>query len=338
MDMTSNSELPPFTAARWARGGHLQTIIGYYLPGPNTLPAAKTLHIPVSGGDVLLADENLPAAPGARKLVVLFHGLGGHSESPYMLRIATRFYDQGWRVIRVNHRGAGKGAGKARQLYHSGRSEDIDTVLRFAAEHAPDTPMVAIGFSLSGNMLLKYLGDGLATLPETLAGAISVSPPVDLALCARAISRRSNIIYDQRFVRMLRASLQERRQAFADFTHPMLPEKLSLREFDEYITAPLCGFADAADYYARCSANQFLEHISTPTTLIAADDDPFIPVETYTSLPKTRFLDIHITRSGGHVGFVNRTQTPLGDRRWLDYALLQRAQHYLAQVQEPEYQ
>ncbi len=333
MARVGEEELLPFKAAPWAPGGHLQTIISYYLPWQGELPAAARLRIPVSEGDTLLALRNSPPSPQQQpKIVVLFHGLGGHADSPYMLRIGARFFSRGWEVIRINHRGAGEGAGLARHLYHSGRSEDIAAVLDTLSRQHPETPMIAVGFSLSGNMLLKYLGEGIHTVPDNLCGAFAINPPVDLALCAEAISRRSNVIYDQRFVRMLRASLQERRQAFADFTHPELPSRLSLREFDELITAPLCGFADAADYYARCSANQFMEAIRTPTLVIAADDDPFIPVETYTRLRETRHLRLLITRSGGHVGFIHRDRTPLGDRRWLDYVLLHEAQRVLAGV------
>ena len=154
------------------------------------------------------------------------------------------------------------------------------------------------------------------------AGAIAVSPPIDLALSAQAISRWRNRPYDFRFTRLLKQLVRERQQDFADFPRFDFPRNLTIYGFDQIVTAPMHGFASAEDYYARCNAKQFLGNISTPAVILAADDDPFIPKETYLKLPANDLITLHPTRSGGHMGFVSAQKSSWGDYRWMDEAIV----------------
>lgn len=258
-------------------------------------------------------------------MVLLLHGLGGQADSPYMVRVAQKFVQQGWTAFRLNHRGAGQGRGLAKWLYHAGRSEDLSPVIRFCAESAPDQPLIVVGFSLSGNMLLKYLAEQGRATPPNLAGALAVSAPIKLALSAAAISRRRNSLYQARFLRLLGQTLAERAVDFPDFPRVQLPPQLTLVGFDQSVTAPLGGFASAEDYYQKCSAHPLLAAIRTPALLLAAEDDPFVPRATYADLPRNPRLQMLLTRSGGHMGFIAAGRTPCGDHRWLDYALCHHA-------------
>lgn len=324
--------LIPFRPHLLVRGGHLQTIIGYYLSNPKTINHTKLHHVPLPDGDTLVICENRPSRKSGYPAVVVFmHGLGGHANSPYMLRLAEMFRHRGWITFRMNHRGCGEGVGLARHLYHSGRSDDVSRVLMHVSETYPDTPMIAVGFSLSGNALLKLLGEGRDPIPQNLCGALAVTPPIDLSKCAAALCKTSNWIYDSRFVRMLKDAIRERQAHFADFPKIKFPRRMTLRDFDEICTAPLNGFASAEDYYTKCSAKQFLAGITALTFLLASADDPFIPKETFDDLPANQNITVNIATSGGHMGFVAAEKTPLRSHRWMDYAIVHYAEKFVGE-------
>ncbi|MFQ5752528.1 MAG: YheT family hydrolase [bacterium] len=321
--MEKDTEIINFKPHPLILGGHLQTIIGYYLPGPRQLVADKIHRVQVSDGDRLAVCENRPGQELAVRGGILFmHGLGGQASSPYMLRLAKLFKDRGWVTFRMNHRGCGEGVGLARNLYHSGRSDDVSQVLKHIAKLAPNLPLIAVGFSLSGNTLLKLLGEQNLPIPDNLCSAMAVSPPIELSRCAAALCLQRNRIYDIRFVRLLKQSIKERQLHFPDFPSFRFPWNMTVRQFDEICTAPLNNFKSAEDYYSKCSAKQFLSGISIPTVLIASDDDPFIPEESFAAVPENHYLKLHLTHSGGHMGFVCANKTPLGNHRWMDYAVL----------------
>ena len=315
--------LIPFNPHPLLKGGHRQTILGYYLPSPKHLRGAKIHHVEVSGGDKLALCENRSNRKSTFKRTILFmHGLGGNADSSYMLRMAQLFQNRGWITFRMNHRGCGEGVGLARQTYHSGRSEDASAAMLKIEELYPDSPFITVGFSLSGNVLLKLLGERKEPLATNLAGAIAVAPPINLSLCAAALYKSQNRVYDLRFMRLLKKATREREELFSDFPKIDFKWDMKLRDFDEICTAPLNNFKSAEDYYSKCSAKQFLSGLSTPIYLLTSDDDPFVPKESFDNLPENEFLNFNLTRSGGHMGYVSAKKTPLGTHRWLDYAVL----------------
>ena len=253
--------------------GHLQTIAGRYLNGDNSLRHTRYLEVALPDGDRLSLPANHPGSRSpVQKVIVFAHGLGGDADSRYMVRVASMFYRRGWTTIRMNHRGCGSGAGLARNLYHSGRSGDIAAVLRTVSAKYAGAAIIVTGFSLSGNALLKLLGENCCDLPGSLLGAIAITPPILLSVCAAALCKRQNRVYDIRFVRLLKAAIAERQQHFPDFPHFRFPGNMTVREFDEICTAPLNGFRSAEDYYQRCSAKQFLSQIRLPTFVLVADN------------------------------------------------------------------
>jgi predicted alpha/beta-fold hydrolase len=315
-------------------GGHLQTIAGRYLPGAAALSRAHQIEIALPDGDrIMLLENRAGRKTTLQKILFCAHGLGGDAAAAYMVRTAGLFHGRGWHAFRMNHRGCGCGAGLARHLYHSGRSDDISAALQAVAAKYPDVPIVAVGFSLSGNALLKLLGEGCHPVPRTLIGTVAVTPPVMLANCADALSRRTNRPYDRRFVRLLRQSIWQRQQIFPDFPTFKFPKYMTVKQFDALCTAPMNGFASADDYYQQCSARQFLYRITKPTLILAAANDPFVPLATFSGLNDNPAVDLHITSGGGHMGFIARDRTPLLSHRWMDYAILSAAEFFLRKNQ-----
>jgi predicted alpha/beta-fold hydrolase len=334
--MTQENQLIDFVPHPWLPGAHLQTILGYYLPSSNELDQAKVHQVNVSEGDTIVVCENKSIQNTPPKgCILLMHGLGGQAGSTYMLRLASVFCERGWVAFRMNHRGCGEGRGLARKLYHAGRSEDISKVLARISELYPETSQIAVGFSLSGNALLKLLGEQKDPIPANLCGAVAVNPPIVLAMCADALSRKSNWLYDFRFVRLLKQAIREHQNDFVDFPSITFPWKLTLRQFDDLYTAPLSGFESADDYYKKCSAKPFLSHISLPTMILASEDDPFIPNQTFDDIPNNENLNLKITRGGGHMGFICADKTPLGTHRWMDYAILNYAESLMKNLTRP---
>lgn len=317
--------LVPFETHPLIRGGQLQTYAGTLFSGNVQAGPHRIVQVDLEGGDRLNLHVNEPqggAAPDA-PAVLLLHGLGGCSESPYVLRITRKLNAQGYLAVRYNHRGCGRGgAALARAIYHAGRVEDVHAALQACERELPGRPLLIAGFSLSGNILLRYLGEAGSgagpKLPRTLVAALAVCPPVDLEACSLALSKAVNLPIDRYYTRLLRATAEERRGLFPDLAHPTLPARLDLRRFDEVYTAPLAGFPSREAYYDRSSAMHSVHAIALPTVVVAADDDPIIPIA---SLEKARFshrVRVVPQRGGGHMGFIGKQRTQFGDYRWMD--------------------
>jgi hypothetical protein len=302
---------PPF----WARGAHLQTLAAQFLPSPHPDLPWQRRTLDLGDGDQL-AVRHLPGRSGVS--VLLFHGLGGSVEGHYMRRAAARFHRLGHGLMLVNHRGAGEGLGLARKAYHSGATGDLATALALGRELFPGQLQVAVGFSISANILLLLLGrDSALGLPDR---AIAVNPPADLEACSQRLGRGFNRVYDQYFVRRLRREILARPGA-------VLPRVRTLRAIDQAYTCTQAGFPDRLAYYQGCSCGPHLGAIQVPTVILSAQDDPFAPAGDIQGFPLGPGVHLHVEAAGGHMGYVSRN---LPDRRWLDYAL----EHYLGALAE----
>ena len=300
---------PPF----WARGSHLQTIAANFLPSRTQDLPWERIQLPLGDGDAL-ALRVLPGSTGVS--VLLFHGLGGSADGHYLLRAAARFHALGHGVLAVNHRGAGEGAGLARNSYNSGSTGDLEAALRFGRARFPGQLQVAVGFSISANMLLLLLGRGGTDLPDR---AIAVNPPVDLEACSRRLVVGFNRFYDHYFVRRLRRELLARPGA-----QPLAPTR-TLRVLDAIHTAPGAGYPSREAYYAQCSSGPHLAGIRVPTVILTSLDDPFAPAEDVLKCQLPAAVHLHVEPTGGHMGYLSRN---LEGFRWLEYAL----EHYLDQL------
>lgn len=319
--------LPPWLF----RNGHVQTLVGTYVFGrrPFSPPDAteRRIEIPLADGDRLMCHDDCPAdwKPGDR-VVLLLHGLAGSHSSPYMCRLATRFYQHHVRVIRLNWRGCGTGMSLARYPYHSGRSEDLETVVQTIRTMCPGSPLSVVGFSMGGNVTLKWLGEKGAASADTdpVTQAIAISPPIDLSTTIDFIGSGLARLYNSYFCKACIRSVKKRRDVRPD---AVIPEgwferpPRCMREFDETFTAPVCGFQSAADYYTRSSAISFLPDITTPTLIIAAQDDPVVPFSPFHRAVLSQSTQLRAPRHGGHVGFITHAGPGWLDQQILDYVL-----------------
>jgi len=324
MGSTSAMQLerpPALVPPAWARGGHAQTLLAHVLRSRrddiSTWTGARRVDVPVGEGDRMVGFF-VPGESGV--VVALFHGLAGDTKAEYMRRVAQLARERGHGIWAVNHRGCWPGDGLSRRPYHSGCWPDVAAALEVGRSLAPGTRTVAVGFSLSGNVLALLMGK--APLEQQPDAAVCVNAPIDLASCSDLIGRGLNRIYDLRFVRDLRRSVEERRQlGMLGQEEARIPPFASLRVFDELYTAPQSGFASAADYYERCSAAPWLERIKRPTVLLTAADDPFVSAQPYREARHSGSVHVHVEEVGGHLGYLSGPPTPRGDRQWLDQAL-----------------
>lgn len=306
-----------FVPAWWLRNRHLQTIV------PNTLRPLPALalrreRVELPDGDFVDADWT----PNARgPIVVILHGLEGSRDSRYAAWLLKHVHDLGWRGVLLHFRGCSGEVNRLASGYHSGHTSDFDHFLKLLHEREPDVPVAAVGYSLGGNVLLKWLGEtGSAS---TLFTAVAVSVPFRLDECSNAIDRGFARIYQAHLLRRMRASMKRKLHLIHAAGHrPELDHANSFRRFDDSITAPLHGFKNAEDYYSNCSSIRFLRHIVTPTLVLHSLDDPFmtprvVPNEDDLSPAVTLELSTH----GGHVGFVSG-RWPWKPRYWLEERII----------------
>jgi uncharacterized protein len=300
---------------------HAQTILGSRLLfAPE--PPSKTRVITLSDGDQLALEISTPAPWRASDpTVVLVHGLCSSHRASHMVRLARALWQRGVRAVRMNMRGCGSGHGLARQMYHSGRSDDVLTVLNALQQETPASSFALIGYSLGGNQVLKLAGELGSSAPSFLKQVMAVCPPADLGACAKLLSQPANRFYDQHFARQLKEATLERHRLFPDLEAVSLPSQLSLYDFDECYTAPQNGFRDAKDYYERCSAAPLVPEIKLPCQVLFALDDPFIDGTIFDGKPLSSHVTVWHTAKGGHVGFVGAPGQP-GGLHWLDWQLL----------------
>jgi len=236
-------------------------------------------------------------------VVALFHGLEGSADRYYIIKLMRTLDDMNYSVVAVNFRSCGSRMNRQRRFYHSGETEDFHTVFSWIKRRFPDSPPAAVGFSLGGNALLKYLGEqGKNSL---LHSAVAVSVPYDLKAGSEKIGAGFNQLYEYIFLKSLKKKLNQKRK-----TYPDLPSfsGSSLYAFDDQVTGPIHGFAGAEDYYARCSSGQFVPQIDVPTLLIHSKEDPICPADRMplAAVKQKNNLDYIITDEGGHVGFHSR--------------------------------
>lgn len=296
---------PPF----WLRGPHLQTLWPYLFHARRRVPVRRE-RLELDDGDFIDLDWNTqPHGP----IVVVLHGLSGSIKSHYAHGLLHRLQRRGMRAVVMNFRGAGGQPNRLARGYHAGETGDLETVIAALRRREPGTPLAAVGFSLGGNVLLKWLGERGGGAP--LRAAVAVSVPFDLALAVQRLNRGLSRLYQWHILRSLKADLAAKAKAVP------LPIDVAraagvrdFRAFDDVVTAPLHGFAGAQEYYAQSSARRYLHGIQVPTLIVQARDDPFLPA---CALPDESELSpavrLELSGRGGHVGFVGGR----GPRDWL---------------------
>ena len=295
----------PFRPSWWLPGPHAQTL-GARMLRPKSGLAHRRERWTTVDEDFL--DLDFVEGPVLRDdvLVILLHGLEGSTGSGYMLEIARRLAGNGIASVGVNFRSCSGELNRGRRLYHSGETTDLRWVVNRLREQDPARRLAAVGVSLGGNVLLKYLGENGSSAPLVAAAAWSV--PFDLAAGARFMEHGFARQYVGRLLRSLKSKVRVRRDEIGRFLD--LERTLRARtfwEFDDAATAPLHGFAGADDYYQRSSSSTFIPEITVPTVIIHSRDDPFLPAD---AIPEAAMcanpaVTPMISDHGGHVGFVS---------------------------------
>lgn len=311
----------PFDPYPFIDDPHKQTILGTLF---NFLfePDSKRKIVTLPDGDMIALEITTPRDWKPTDLTVFFvHGLCGSHKSPYLIRMANRLEPMGIRTVRYNMRGCGSGRGLSRQGYHSGRSEDVFECIKAVKKEHPDSPIVLVGFSLGGNIVLKLTGE-LGTLAHPfLRKTIAISPPVELYSSVLMLGDPVNAIYEKYFYRLLRAEVHYRHNKFKELPPVNLPRNLKLYEFDQLYTAPANGFSSAIDYYNKCSASHVVEDIAIPCNILLSEDDPIISSESLDKFRLPSNVSVYKTKKGGHMGYLGRTEGKKGFY-WLDHVLL----------------
>ncbi|MBO9668023.1 MAG: alpha/beta fold hydrolase [Bdellovibrio sp.] len=309
-------DLISLKAPFWADSGHGQTLWGHFLKSPELENLGQNFEVDLPDGDRLFCFYH----PGHTDTVVsLYHGLSGDVRADYMQRTAMVCQKLGHTVVLVNHRGAGQGLHQARYPYHSGRAEDVSEVLKVLRQKFPGKKQIAIGYSMSGCIVL-CLGGGFRgdTKPD---GIITVNAPLNLGRGARILGTGINRIYDVRFVHRLRQNIEEKYRRGLIAERYEIPWWSTIYDLDRIYTAPAAGFKDREDYYESCSARHYLHKVDVPTYMLTAADDPFVKVQDYLEAKLPTNVSLHIENRGGHLGYLAKQETPLGSHRWLDYYL-----------------
>ncbi len=255
--------------------------------------------------DFIDLDQSLK---GGENAVIVVHGLGGHSYRAYMLGMIKAFNKTGWDGIAVNLTSCSGEPNRLLRFYHSGSSDDLDTVVNYVCANYSYRNIALIGFSLGGNLVLKYLGEKGDSVSPLLRGAAVFSVPCDLATSVDLLDSPVNAIYRKRFLRILHSGIKAKMAIMPDrLNDDDFASIRTLREYDNRYTAPIHGFENAADYYRKCSCKPFIPRVTIPALMINARNDPFLSEACY---PKEEARDnkhffLDIPNSGGHVGFVS---------------------------------
>ncbi|MCB0335131.1 MAG: alpha/beta fold hydrolase [Bdellovibrionales bacterium] len=286
------------------RNGHSQTIVPHYLRRIKSMPCVRQ-RLEIDDGDFLDLDWRIH---GHQRLAIVSHGLEGSSHRDYVLGMARSFMADGWDVLAWNMRGCSGEPNRLLRSYHSGESADLKRVVSHCVDLGRYQTIVLIGFSLGGNVTLKYLGENVET-PKEVKAAVTVSVPCDLEASANCLRRPSNKLYMRYFLESLRTKIVGK---YVHFPHKIAIDTLfqmkNFHDFDEAYTAPLHGFSSARDYWTKSSSRQFLSSIKVPTLLLSSRDDPFLDSKSFPfeEARESNQFFFELTPGGGHVGFVER--------------------------------
>jgi predicted alpha/beta-fold hydrolase len=315
----------PFSPPWWAKNPHVQTILPVFTKVES--PALSRQRLELSDGDFIDLDW-LGDPSNASSIVVILHGLEGSSDSHYVGRLLRDCHRSGLCAVVHHHRGCSGEANRLARSYHSGDTQDISDTLAYLQQHFPQAKLNAVGYSLGGNVLAKYLGE----LHDNSAidRAVVVSAPLQLSTCAKRLEKGFSTLYQWHLIKQLRQKATDKfnNRTIVNQAAITLKQVSTLKtfyQFDHQVTAPLHGFEGADDYYAKASGLDYLIKIKRPTLVIHAADDPFMSADVIPSASQfSADVTYELHQHGGHVGFIDGG-TPFKPRFYLE----QRIIHFL---------
>lgn len=288
------------------RHGHLSTI--YPVLFRRQPPVAyRRQRIETPDGDFLDLDWS---EHGSDRIVIVSHGLEGSARGQYVQGIVHHFTRHGWDAVAWNCRGCSGELNRTLRFYHSGSSDDLDVVVQHVARTRPEARIALVGFSLGGNMTLKYVGEREHSIHPSVKAAVAFSVPCDLHSSSIKLAHPSNSLYMMRFMYSLNRKIRVKAERFPGAIRPFRLHRVrSFKTFDDLYTAPLHGFDSAEDYWARASSRQFLPRIRIPTLLVQAANDPFLapPCFPYQEARDNPHFYLEVPRYGGHCAWISET-------------------------------
>jgi hypothetical protein len=318
MPLIERSSFPG--APRWQFNGHLQTL------APGILRRVKGIdyqreRIETPDGDFLDLDWLLH---GNERLVILTHGLEGSSAGQYIRGTARHFVRHGWDALAWNCRSCSGEMNRRFRMYHHGDTEDIDTVIRHALATGRYESIVLVGYSMGGNITMKYLGTKGDNVPPQIRAGVAFSSPCDIAAGSNALDRWDNYIYKKRFMAFLVRKMHLKNKQFpGKLDVSKLKDVRRWHDFDEWFSAPICGYATAAEFHRNASAKNFLAGIRVPTLLVNAVNDPILTPECFpTEIAESHpYFYFELAPGGGHCGFRARgdRESSWSERRALEF-------------------
>jgi len=322
--MITESEFIP---AWWLRGAHAQTVWPTLMRADIEL-TLRPERLELWDGDFVDLAWSDQGLSSKSPLVILLHGLGGNIQSAYVKGLLNACNLRGWRAVLMHFRGCSGEPNRLARSYHSGDTDDLDFLLRTLEQREPDTVKAAVGISLGGNVLLKWLGEH----PDQsyIQASISVSAPLELRMAANHMVRGVSRLYQYWMLKQLHQHVRDK------VKRSRLPIQLSQLDqwncfwsFDDNVTAPLNGFSHVHDYYIHSSSRYYLNSITTPTLILHAEDDPFMPTTVLPSASElSPVVSLELSKQGGHVGFISGNM-PGRAEYWLDQRVPAFFQDYL---------
>lgn len=301
------------------KNGHFSTIYSAKIrQSPKVAQTRERLIL--SDSDFIDLDFSF-APRGSQKIAILLHGLEGNAQRTYIKGQAKVLIDNQWDVCAVNYRGCSGEANRFYKSYNAGKTDDLDEIIEYLLQKDSYTEIALIGFSLGGNLLLKYLGER-DVVPKEIQKAVSVSAPLSLEGSLESLSQFHNWIYRTSFLYDLRKKYNQKIKLFPDLaTHSERKKIRTLLDFDNIYTAPAHGFKDAYDYYDRNSSGQFVPHINIPVLIINAENDSFLSERCYPRELASESKNIYLEtpKYGGHVGFVRPNNIYYNETRALEF-------------------
>lgn len=308
-----------------------QTVLGS-LVNWHFLMHSSTEYVRLKDGDLIAMEVATPKTwKPTDPTVALVHGLCGSHRSPYLIRLTRKLIKLGIRSVRINLRGCGSGKGLAKQFYHCGSSIDVGEAIAHLKKETPESPVILIGFSLGGGLVLKLIGD----LAEKAIGLIdctyAVGPPIKLVSSMRLLSHPNNRLFHQYFIRHLVSDVCHLHSSFPELEPVHFPNDLTILDFDELYIAPRLGFSSAFEYYNACSAIHVMPKIQIPCRVLFAEDDPIIDHSDIDEVLLPDNVEIFKTDRGGHLGFLGSPNRTYGFR-WMDGLLLSWIKQFFKQI------
>lgn len=308
-----------YSPSWWLRNGHLQSIYpSLFRRLDDDFFVRERIDTP--DNDFLDLDW---VRSGHKRLVVLTHGLEGHSRRPYMVGMAAAAAKQNWDVLAWNFRSCSGEPNLRLPSYHSGATDDLETVIKYAASKSY-REIALVGFSIGGNKTLIHLGRKGDAISTKILGAVVFSVPCDLASSSKQLAKMKNVLYMKNFLGSLKQKLSDKKRLYPqeiDLTH--FSKIKNFHDFDSLYTAPMNGFMSAEDYWAKSSSKQYIEAIRVPTLMVSAKNDPFLTPECfpYEIVKRNPKLILETPEFGGHVGFmsINKNKRYWSEQRAIDY-------------------